>query len=95
MNSKNDKSSKRNDPNFLFRHGYRVTPMPGVPSCRMCHSPTHPATGSSDGFCGACVRSLILTMREVAHPSRRVRGYNFYRYAAPLNDEYHTPAVSR
>lgn len=84
-------AKKSEDPSFLFRHRFRILPAPGTPSCRMCGSPTHPSTGSSDGFCGACCRSLVHAIKDVANPRRSCGGVLFYEHNQPLG-EYHTVA---
>lgn len=71
---------------FLFRHRYKIVLSPEDKSerCRICRSPFHPMTGSEgpEGLtCGACVRSLIQCLYEVAHPSRSVKRVKFYIHA--------------
>jgi hypothetical protein len=71
---------------FLFRHKFRIRPDPSdqTERCRICKSPFHPASGSEgpEGItCGACVRSLIQCLYEVAHPSRSVKKVKFYIHA--------------
>lgn len=69
---------KQPDHNFLLQHRYRIQPSPDdqTERCRICKSPFHPQSGSEgpEGLtCGACVRSLIQCLYEVAHPSRSIK----------------------